>query len=483
MSPSSWRLAAEALGAFGARPALEGAAEPLSYQKLAGRAAAVADALGDAGIAPGDPVALVSAGRAHDEAVALCGILLAGAVVVPLDASAPLQRLRSIVDDRGCRAVLHDDGASAMVTALGLDCARVELDPQGFVLASGGVAGARRQPAQPELACILHTSGSTGTPKAVPIGWEHLDVFSAWMIEITSLGASDRVLRVAELVFDLAWFDHIATFRRGATLCTLTRRHMAAGRSLLQQIEQLRPTVIYGVPAMFMKLCDVLGSAQELPPELRVICFAGEVFPPRELARLARLAPRAELYNLFGPTETNVCTYHHVDRARLDGASELPIGIACPYAECRLVDEAGGVVEGPGTGELVVRGPTALDGEFATRDRVERRGDGLYYFRGRIDRMVKIRGYRVEPAEVEAALVAHPGVREVAVVIVDHPKLGKRLRAYVVARDPRPEERALRRHLADRLPPYMVPDEVVLLESLIRTTTGKIDYQALTTVS
>jgi acyl-coenzyme A synthetase/AMP-(fatty) acid ligase len=285
---------------------------------------------------------------------------------------------------------------------------------------------------------------------------------------------------VAELIFDLAWFDHLATWRAGATLCTMSRRQIATARSLRERIDALRPTIIYGVPAMFMKLVAGLGEG-ELHPELKTICFAGEVFPPASLRELADKAPGARLFNLFGPTETNVCTFHEVVRDELDGASELPIGIACPYAECQLVDADGSVITGPGIGELVVSGPTALGGEFATRDRVERKEDGLFYFRGRIDRMVKIRGFRVDPGEVEAALRSHEAVQEAAVVVVVHPRLGKTLHAHVTPRDVSspPQPKALRTHLAARVAPYMVPERVHVHEELSRTSTGKIDYAAL----
>jgi acyl-coenzyme A synthetase/AMP-(fatty) acid ligase len=199
----------------------------------------------------------------------------------------------------------------------------------------------------------------------------------------------------------------------------------------------------------------------------------------------AERCPGARLFNFYGPTETNVCTFHEVDRTQLDGVRETPIGRACPYAVCTLVateEESAQVIEGPGTGELLVEGPTvAGGGPFATRDRVMRGEDGLFYFRGRIDRMVKIRGYRVEPGEVEAALETHPAVRQAAVTAHEDPRLGKVLRAFVALRpDGGPvDERALRVYLGERLPPYMVPERVSLLDDLPRTTTGKIDYRAL----
>lgn len=473
-----WRLSADDLSREGL--ALTGVRGDVSYAKLFGRAEAVANTLADAGVEPGDAVALLSTGREHDEAVALAGVLLRGASAVPLDASSPALRLDAILADRGCVALVHDQAASKLAGGFQTRLARTELDEDGFVLATVGDAPSDKPAPEPDRACILHTSGSTGKPKAVPISWAGLDAFTAWTIGLTRLNPSDRVLRVAELIFDLAWFDHLATWRAGATLATMSRRHIATARSLRTQIEALRPSIVYGVPAMFMKLVTGLGD-DRLYDALHTLCFAGEVYPPAALRDLAEHAPAARLFNLFGPTETNVCTFHEVRRDELDGVSELPIGIACPYAACHLVAEDGHVVEGEGTGELIVSGPTALGGTFATRDRVERGADGLFYFRGRIDRMVKIRGFRVEPGEIEAALRTHGQVGEAAVCVIEHPRLGKILHGFVTARAEQaaPEAKSLRSHLAARVAPYMVPEKVHVLGELPRTATGKIDYAAL----
>lgn len=485
---AAWRLRGDELAARGEAIALASRDREVTYAELALRAASVWRQLRRGGVLPGDPVALVSAGRAHDEAVALAGLLTLGAVAVPLDATAPPVRLAQLVKARGCRAVVHDEGASPLAEALRalhespeLPC--VVLDADGYVVRGPAPRGPLGLPALKDgcFGAILHTSGSTGTPKPVPITWAGLDAFTAWSAALIGLGVGDRVLRVAELVFDLAWFDHLATWRSGATLLTMPRRELAAGRALSDAIGALRPTVLYGVPSMFMKLVAALPQGARLPSSVRAVFFAGEVFPPRELAAFAERVPSARLFNFYGPTETNVCTFHPVDRAKLDGERETPIGVACPYAACSLVDESGRVIEGAGTGELVVSGPTTLGGgAYATRDRVERGADGLFYFRGRIDRMVKVRGYRVEPGEVEAALCAHPAVRQAAVVLHDDPRLGPTLHAFAALRsDVVADERALRMFLAERLPPYMVPDKVTLVGELPVTTTGKIDYPGL----
>ncbi len=481
MIPARWLRAS--LHAHGATAALEGVAEAIDYRLFAERAQAVADGLEALGVGAGERVALSSGRRGHDEPIALAGILLAGAVAVPLDASAPALRVEMLLKQAGCRAIIHDSGQSRLIESLGLQLGRLVLDSDGRLQTRSGSACVVELDADPSLACVLHTSGSTGAAKPVPISWQGLDVFVDWMIGLTRLGKTDRVLRVAELSFDLSWFDHIACWRAGATLCTMSRRHSVTGSSLLAQVQRLQPKLIYAVPSLLMKLVGALPAGGILE-SLEVICFAGEVYPPGALQALALSAPHAQLFNLYGPTETNVCTFHRVDRALLDGQHELPIGRACPYADCELIDEQGAVVDGPGLGELVVRGPTALAGRHATRDRVLRGPDGLFYFRGRIDRMVKIRGYRVDPSEIEAALTAHCAVLEAAVVSMPHRRLGIVLRAFVTLRDELPEaDRSLRKHLAKRLAPHMLVEVVEVVEQMPRTPTGKTDYSLLATSS
>lgn len=487
----TYRLILGDLAARGSAKALVSQSAHISYSDLAGRASSIGRALRKNGVLPGAAVALVSSGRGFDEAVGLVGILTAGCVAVPLDATAPPARLAAMVRARGCRAIVHDEGAaqlaSATARALGEEdtLLRVVLDDQGYLSAPQAPSSPTTEITMRDLsvACILHTSGSTGTPKPVPITWEGLDAFTAFLTEEIGLSDKDRVLRVAELTFDLAWFDHIATLRAGATLLCMGRRELAAGRALHAAINALRPTVIYGVPSLFMKVGAAMPQGDTLPAELSTVMFAGEVFPPKELLAFSKRVPGAALYNLYGPTETNVCTYHKVDRDLLDGDRETPIGRACPYASCWIVGEDGSLVEGAGTGELYVSGPTTVGGgPHPTRDRVLRSEDGLYYFRGRIDRVIKIRGYRVEPGEVEAALCKHPAVQQAAAIPFEDPRLGKVLHAHVELKaeaSEKPSERDLRMFLSDALPPYLVPEKVFLVQELPRTVTGKIDYPSL----
>jgi acyl-coenzyme A synthetase/AMP-(fatty) acid ligase len=488
LAVAPFRIDADLFAARGDRCALFGKTDSITYRVLGERACVIADSLDKLGVVLGEPVGLLSSGRAFDEAVGLVGIMLRGAVVVPLDASAPPARWASIAQARGIRVFVHDEPARSLVdkalaftnkafgrVCLGATGNVVDTSPSDTSVAEGVL--------DPAVACVLHTSGTTGGPKPVTITWAGLDAFTSFMIDLVGLSENDRVLRVAELVFDLSWFDHLATWRAGATLCTMSRRDLATGNALKAVTKALEPTVIYGVPSMFMKLGAACTDG-ELHPAPRAILFAGEVFPPRELATFAALVPASRLWNLYGPTETNVCTYHEVDRDKLDGRAETPIGLACPYALCWLVEEGdpSRQIDGFGVGELVVEGPTTIGGgPYATGDRVERKADGLLYFRGRLDRMIKIRGYRVEPGEVEATLEKHAAVRQSAVITHNDERLGKTLWAFVTLREGTGEvdERSLRIFLADVLPAYMVPERIVCLDELPRTVTGKTDYRVL----
>lgn len=475
------RVSEASLRAHGDRVALDSSSHSVRYRTFAGRACAVADLLGEMAVAPGERVAILSRGRHHDEPVALAGIHLHGASAVPLDPTAPTARHAAILRRAGCRALVHD--AAAFVDARPhAHVGRIELDEEGFVLASinpsavggddGGIA-----PAAPDEAMLLHTSGTTAEPKAVPLRWEGVDAFVRWMIELTEVTDSSRILRVAELCFDLSLFDHLAAWQAGATLCTVPRRASASARSLADAVRERDPTIAYAVPSWWMRLCDGVGDTW--PPALQTICFAGETFPPKALKRLAELAPGAALHNLFGPTETNVCCHWPVDRARLDGQSDIPIGAPCPYASCTLIDDDGSVVAGEGTGELVVAGPTAVDAAGTrTGDRVRRDASGELYFEGRRDRLLKIAAHRVDPSEVEATLRSHPAVIEAAVIARAHGRLGARLEAFVTT-SAVVDGAALRKYLAEWLPTASVPDTVQLRDALPRTSNGKIDYRAL----
>ncbi|MEM9691291.1 MAG: AMP-binding protein [Myxococcota bacterium] len=437
----------------------------LTYGELAARAARVAEAVDE--LADGRPVGLFSKGRGLDEVVGLTALLTRGHPVVPLDIHAPRRRHEALLERVGAKVVIADRSDFAGVSVVQLD-ARGQLE--GTVRRAPPLEAG---PFDASVAAILFTSGSTGAPKAIPIRTAGLVAFADWMAALAGLDEGRRVLRVAELSFDLSWFDHFATLRHGATLVTAPRRSFATAKGVGRTVADSRPHVIYAVPRFWQAIpSEVLRQSA-----LDRILFAGEVFPPGPLHQLSKAAPdRARLFNLYGPTETNVCTFHEVERGALDGRTPVPIGRLTPYCRGWLMDGETRI-EGAGRGELWVDGPTVMAGPHATRDLVERDDAGLLHFRGRLDDMIKIRGYRVEPAEVERALLVHPAVNEAVIKRTADPRWGWGLTAYVTG-DPSPEVE-LRRFVRKRLPSFMVPDRIHWRAQLPRTANGKLDRHAV----
>jgi acyl-coenzyme A synthetase/AMP-(fatty) acid ligase len=275
-------------------------------------------------------------------------------------------------------------------------------------------------------------------------------------------------------------------------------------RNLADWIEASRISIWYSVPSALVQLALRGGLERHAYDALRLVLFAGEVFPIRHLRRLTTQIPRAAYCNLYGPTETNVCTFHAVPLPLDESAAALPIGRACANTEVLAIDDDSREIGAGGIGELYVRGPTLMR-EYWGRpeqtqavlvahplhpkspERVYRTGDlvrldaaGDYHFVGRRDAQVKSRGYRIELGDVEAALHRHPAVVEAAVLAVPHEEFGCTLRGVVVLRSGMQLGNAeVAAFCAQQLPPYMIPAEFEFRDVLPRTSSGKVDRTAL----
>ena len=271
-----------------------------------------------------------------------------------------------------------------------------------------------------------------------------------------------------------------------------------------QWIEASRITIWYSVPSI-LTLLLLKGRLDQLDlAALRLVLFAGEVFPVKYLGGVMRALPHARFANLYGPTETNVITFFRVPAPPAEGNAPIPIGLPCSGAEITVVDESGAPVPPGAPGELHACGPTVAWGywgdpertargfvesrapvdpsrrTYRTGDMVTRDPDGNYRLIGRRDRMIKSRGYRIELDEIETVLNAHPSVKEAAVVAVPDELIGNRILGFVSASDgAKLDEGALRDHCLQKLPRYMVPESFALLDPLPKTSTGKIDRVAL----
>jgi amino acid adenylation domain-containing protein len=504
----------------------------LTYEELDKLSNQVARALLAQGVAPGDRVGIL-APKSAASIVAVYGVLKAGACYVPLDPKSPAGRLSSIIGDSGIAVVLADERTVHQAAAMAgtvpqlrsvvvtgphwdsQDPGTPAALPQGMavlpweaVLTESDEALTGDRAIETDLAYILYTSGSTGMPKGVMISHRNSLTFVVWAAACVGLVGQDRICSPAPLHFDLSVFDIFATCRAAARMVVLPEMTSTFPGRLAEWMERERITVWYSVPSVLTMLATYGNLRGFNLSRLRAIIFAGEVFPVKHLTRLMAELPRARYLNWYGPTETNVCTSFEVPAAEDRGEiiAPVPIGKACDNTEVFAVTSEGRRVSRPGDeGELYVRGPGLMQGYWGDRDKTRevlvrnpfqdaydepayRTGDlvtldddGNYVFLGRRDGMVKTRGYRVELGEVEAALYAHPAIREAVVLPIPDDLLGSRLQAVVSANgsDPLTRQEVLE-HCRRLLPRYMVPDVVEFCEALPRTSTGKVDRTRLT---
>ncbi len=321
--------------------------------------------------------------------------------------------------------------------------------------------------------------------------------FVEWAATLLALQHHDRLSSHAPFHFDLSTFDLFAAAIAGACVVLVPREASVFPVELARFIRESRITVWYSVPSILTMLA-LRGSLERQRPEhLHTVLFAGEVFPTKHLSRLMELLPDVRFYNLFGPTETNVCTWYEVPRPTGSLPDEIPIGKPIEGVGIVVADEQGRPLEAGEVGELLVHGPTVmhgylgdadqtakvlgtLDGDrlYRTGDLVRQGVDGNLLFLGRRDAQVKSRGYRIELGEIERVVVAHVDVLECAVVAVPDEIVTNRLRAFVVLRAS-VSKAQLTSFCRDRLPGYMVPDQIEFRDSLPKSSTGKIDRRQL----
>jgi amino acid adenylation domain-containing protein len=468
-----------------------------SYAELDRQADLAAAGLHALGVRRGDRVALWDDKSARIVA-AMQGALRLGAAYVPIDPQSPPARARLVFTDCEVRALVT---SAARAGDLGEGVPPLLLTDEsasGPALAWGSLPSLPAAPvrrADPdELAYILYTSGSTGRPKGVCISHENALAFVRWAARAVALGDADVLSNHAPFHFDLSVFDLYAAFARGARVCLVPEAAAYAPRRLVELMMREQISVWYSVPSALILMMEHGGLLEAPLPALRTIVFAGEVFPAKHLLRLrARMAPPVRLWNWYGPTETNVCTSYELGATLpLDatGAPAIPIGHAASDDRIWLRGDDGQPAVAGQSGELMVEGPTVMlgywgqppqSGAYATGD-IARLDDEDYAYLGRRDHMLKVRGHRIEPAEIEAALLDHPDLREAAVVVAGA-GVEARLMAFaaLVPGARRPSLLALKERCARRLPRPMIIDEVRWLEALPRTSNGKIDRALLRT--
>jgi amino acid adenylation domain-containing protein len=509
--------------------ALDEDGRELSYRRLARGADRLATRLARWGVGRGDRVALWLP-KSLEAITAIHGILRSGAAYIPVDPSGPASRSAGIFAASGVKAVVVSvplatalraawTGPGPLPRLILVDTEGLPDPDPGATLPSGltpvGPGDARwidimtddapsplTPPRDPDdLAYILFTSGSTGQPKGVMLSHQNAFTFLDWCQEqLGPWSDHDCFSSHAPFHFDLSVFDLFVSCRNAATLVVIGES-LAREPARLGDFLRTRPiSVWYSAPSILALLTEHGGLDRPGFLAPRLVLFAGEVFPIRPLRQLRRLWPRARFWNLYGPTETNVCTAQRIpDSIPEDRSEPFPIGRVCPPLQARLIDEEGRLVPSGAIGELLISGPGVTRGYFGqpdltatafltdddgrrwyrTGDLVADDGTGCFHFHGRHDRMVKKRGYRIELGEIESVLHHHDGVDRAAVV-ASADAAGVSISAFVALKpDQKKSIIAMKRHCTTYLPHYMVPDTFTFVTSLPATSTDKVDYQRL----
>src|SRR5688572_5697610 len=471
----------------------------VTYRALYEQAQRIAGFLAEHGVGRGDRVGVIAPKSANVVAT-LFGVMAAGGAYVPADYTAPTARNRTLLSDCDVKVVFLDPACAAITDEwpAAVKPAVVWFDGAGVALPHGGTAWSAAATHSPlagsrlvdsdGLAYILYTSGSTGKPKGVTLTQENATSFVDWCSDVFRPTSADRFSSHAPFHFDLSILDLYVPLKHGAALYLVSEAVGKDPDALASFIAGNQLTVWYSTPSILSLLAQFGELKRRNCSSLRIVNFAGEVFPVKHLRSIVELWPQAVFYNLYGPTETNVCTFARIPPViPAERTEPYPIGHLCAHCEGIVLDEPGGAeMERGQEGLLHIAGASLFQGYWGRTDpdlffhrdgkRYYNTGDVVretptdgYIYIGRRDRMVKRRGYRIELGEIERGLYQNPKVREAAAISVPDASSGVRIIAFVA---PQPEQKPsiieLKTFCASALPAYMNPDAFVVLEALPR---------------
>jgi amino acid adenylation domain-containing protein len=485
--------------------ALEAGGQQVTYDELRRRANRLAHLLRDQGAGRDRRVAFCVP-RTLELPTTVLAILKAGAAYVPLDPSLPPERMRYVLENAEPVVLLaHSTLAERLPPC---EAPTLIVDRLDDELAARPETDPPPEAGPDDLAYVLYTSGSTGRPKGVAMPHRPVANLIAWQLRSPrrTVAGQGRTLQFTTIAFDVAFQELFATWCGGDALVLVDEEVRIDPERLLQALRELRITTVYLPFVALDQLAHAAELRDETPEHLRDVYHAGEQLKvTRALRRLFEALPDCLLHNQYGPTETHVCTEHTLAGPPGDWPELPPVGRPVDGARCFVLDSRSRPVPAGGVGELYVGGVQVARGYLGRDDltrerfvetdaggaaeRVYNTGDlvrvdaaGELQYLGRGDTQVKIRGYRVELGEIETALAEHPAVASAAVALRT---LGANpaLVAYWLAAAPVEDEARLadelQAHLAERLPPYMLPRRYVLLERFPLTVSGKIDRKAL----
>lgn len=516
-------LLLESANKFPERKAVVFKDESITYKELETITNQLANSLFSIGVRKGDRIGIFL-NKSIPSIISIIGILKSGACYVPVDPLAPVQRLRYIINNCGIDCLITSPDKIAKIEQefaghlplktviltgdLPEDIkvsSETSLIPWQDVLSIKDKRSLSIKSTDSDVAYILYTSGSTGDPKGVMISHLNSLTFVNMACEFFQINEEDTLSNFAPLHSDMSIFDIFTAIKGGATIAIIPESAAIFPVKLAEAIQDNKITVWNSVPSAL----SLLATYEKLDnfdfSNLRLILFAGEVFPLKYLRRLKKFIPGAGFYNMYGQTEANSSLYYWVDQVPSDETETVPIGKEFPNFEVFGLDENGKKIQTAGErGELYIRGSSVALGYwnetektgasfvknpvcsnareivYKTGDLVTIDNDNNYLFLGRKDHMIKSRGYRIELGEIETAIASHERVKHVVAVPIPDELVGNRIAVIVVP----VSENSLKKedilgHCDQRLPKYMIPEIVEFRESLPMTSSGKVDRKKL----
>ncbi|MGO4642706.1 class I adenylate-forming enzyme family protein [Mesorhizobium sp. 2RAF45] len=503
---------AHSAGRLGDKVALVCGKQRVTYGELEARANAVATDLAASGVARGDRV-MIFADNTVETVVSFWAVLKANAVVCivnPLTKSDKLDYLlndcrpAALITDAHLHSIFREPARSCpsllrTIVSGSIDDDELSRLPQAVrwdIAVAASDAPPVRRCIDIDLAAIIYTSGSTGEPKGVMLTHRNMMTACTSIASYLELAEEEVILNVLPLAFDYGLYQMIMAFRTGARL--VLERSFAFPAQILGLIRQEGVTGFPGVPTIFAALSELKSLKDQDFSSIRYVTNTAAALPLKHILMLRELFSSARIYSMYGLTECKRCTYlPPEDLAR----KPLSVGIAIPNTEMWIVDEHDRRVAPGVVGQLVIRGATVMKGYWGKPEATARKlkpgplpgeqvlytgdycrmdAEGYLYFVGRGDEIIKSRGEKVAPKEVENALMDIPGVREAAVIGVPDELLGQAVKAFVVMENGRTiGEKQLQMECQKRLENFMVPKSIVVVASLPMTDTGKLKKTAL----
>lgn len=465
-----------------------------SYQQVYELALTFQSVLQDSGLKKNDRVIIYSSKNMASIAM-MIACSKCECIYVPISSLNPANRVLYIINETTARFILCDNASEqelkqttlSLIPAFKLqDVTLFSNDLKTNIVFEGA-----------DPAFILFTSGSTGTPKGVVVSHAAAISFIDWAADEFEITHEDNIASIAPFNFDLSVFDIYVTAKTGATLMLYTESETKNALLMAQQFSSDKITTIYATPTFYGTLAFYGKLHKYEYPCLKNILFAGEVFQIENFKILLNHWPDKKYANLYGPTETNVCTFYKINTMQLNYPT-FPIGKNCSYAGLLILDEnENEITEVNIKGELLVAGKSLFDGYwndsqktaaslyknkkevrfYRTGDIVFKNEDDHLVYVARKDRMIKKNGFRIEPSEIEAIVVSFPKVSNAAVCFS---KNNNQLVCFVEFHEKLNNDlNKLKHYCQEHLPGYMIPDKFVILETLPHTSSGKVDLRAL----